>query len=44
MGQKGTDGLTRPFPDILKTAIMKIGTPYNYPVIMSMAVHIAAMS
>lgn len=44
IGQKGTDGLTRPFPDILKTAIMKIGTPYNYPVIMSMAVHIAAMS
>ena len=36
--------MTRPFPDILKTSINHIGTPYNYPTVMSMAVHIAAMS
>lgn len=36
--------MTRPFPDILRTSINHIGTPYNYPTVMSMAVHIAAMS
>jgi len=36
--------MLRPFPDMLKTSISMIGTPYNYPTIMAMAVHIASMS
>lgn len=44
IGAKGGMGLVRPFPDCLKTSISAIGTPYNYPTIMSMAVHIQAMS
>lgn len=44
IGDKGTTGLARPFPDMLKTAITHVGTPYNYPTVMSMAVNIAAMS
>lgn len=40
IGAKGGMGLVRPFPDCLKTSISAIGTPYNYPTIMSMAVHI----
>jgi len=34
----------RPFPDCLKTSISGIGTPYNYPTVMSMAVHVQNMS
>jgi F-type H+-transporting ATPase subunit gamma len=41
IGEKGTSGLTRPFPDILKTSISQVGTPYNYPTVMAMAVHIS---
>ena len=44
IGDKGSAGLTRPFPDMLKTSISQIGTPYNYPTIMAMAVHIAQQS
>ena len=44
VGDKGTSGCTRPFPDLLRTAITKIGTPYNYPTIMSMAVLINELS
>jgi ATP synthase F1 gamma subunit len=44
IGDKGTVGLTRPFPDILRTSITKVGTPYNYPTVMSMAVHVTALS
>ena len=40
IGEKGSGGLTRPFPDLLKTSISQIGTPYNYPTVMAMAVHI----
>jgi len=36
--------MVRPFPDMLRTSISQIGTPYNYPTIMAMAVHIAALS
>jgi len=36
--------MIRPFPDMLKYAINQIGTPYNYPVIMAMSVHITNMS
>ena len=44
IGDKGSSGFTRPFPDILRESITKIGTPYNYPLCMSMAVHINEMS
>ena len=44
IGAKGSGGMARPFPDMLKTSISAIGTPYNYPTIMAMAVHIQNMS
>jgi len=44
IGDKGSVGLCRPFPDLLKTSISQVGTPYNYPSVMAMAVHITAMS
>tara|TARA_B110000503_G_C6928194_1_gene321639 strand:- start:56 stop:712 length:657 start_codon:yes stop_codon:yes gene_type:complete len=44
IGAKGTAGLTRPFPDIMRSSISGIGTPYNYPTVMSMAVHISALA
>lgn len=44
IGDKGSVGMVRPFPDLLKTSISQVGTPYNYPTVMAMAVHIAAMS
>jgi F-type H+-transporting ATPase subunit gamma len=40
IGDKGSSGFMRPFPDMLKTSISQIGTPYNYPTVMAMAVHI----
>jgi len=44
IGDKGSSGLVRPFADILKESITKVGTPYNYPTVMSMAVHVTEMS
>ena len=44
IGEKGSSGLTRPFPDILRNSITAIGTPFNYPTVMSMAVHVSAIS
>ena len=44
VGDKGSVAMVRPFPDLLKVSISKIGTPYNYPTVMAMAVHIAQMS
>lgn len=44
IGAKGSIGLTRPFPDCLKMSISAVGTPYNYPSVMAMAVHIAQFS
>jgi len=44
IGDKGSVGMVRPFPDILRTSISKVGTPYNYPTVMSMAVHVNALS
>lgn len=44
IGEKGSNGLTRAFPDILRKSISQVGTPYNYPTVMAMAVHIAQMS
>lgn len=44
IGDKGSAGMVRPFPDMLKCTISKIGTPYNYPTVMAMAVHVTNMS
>jgi len=44
IGDKGSVGFVRPFPDILRTSITKVGTPYNYPTVMSMSVHVTALS
>jgi len=44
IGDKGSVGFVRPFPDMLKTSISQIGTPYNYPTVMAMAVNIQNMS
>lgn len=44
IGDKGSAGLVRPFPDLLTSSISQIGTPYNYPTVMSMAVNIAAQT
>jgi F-type H+-transporting ATPase subunit gamma len=44
IGEKGSAGLVRAFPDIMKTSISQVGTPYNYPTVMAMATHIANMS
>ena len=44
IGDKGSVGMVRPFPDMLKYSISQIGTPYNYPVVMAMAVHVTNLS
>ena len=44
IGDKGSSGFVRPFPDIFKESITKVGTPYNYPTCMSMAVHVTEFS
>lgn len=37
IGDKGATGLSRPFPDCLKTAVTGIQVPYNYPTVMALA-------
>lgn len=37
IGDKGTAGLTRPFPDCLSIAMTHVGTPYNYPTLMALS-------
>jgi F-type H+-transporting ATPase subunit gamma len=44
IGEKGSGAMVRPFPDLLRASISQIGTPYNYPTVMSMAVNIAQLS
>ena len=44
IGEKGTTGMVRPFPDMLKHSISQVGTPYNYPTVMSMAVNVSQMA
>ena len=44
IGEKGSVGFVRPFPDLLKTSITQIATPYNYPTVMAMAVNITKQS
>jgi ATP synthase F1 gamma subunit len=44
IGQKGADSLKRPFPDLLKTGISDISTPYTYPMVLSVSENIVAQS
>ncbi len=37
VGEKGTAGLLRPFPDLVKLAITDLQTPYNYPTVMAVS-------
>ena len=41
IGEKGSAGLTRPYPDIMRQSITHIATPYNFPTVMSVGVHVA---
>jgi F-type H+-transporting ATPase subunit gamma len=43
-GEKGTTGLARPYPDLLKTAITHTASPINYPSVMAMAGQISNMA
>lgn len=44
IGDKGTVGMQRPFPDLLKVGISEISTPYNYPTVMAITEHILKAS
>ena len=44
IGDKGTVGMQRPFPDLLKVGISEIQTPYNYPTVMAITEHILKAS
>ena len=37
VGEKGSMGMIRPFPDMIKNSISDIGSPCNYPTIMAIA-------
>ena len=37
VGEKGSAGMIRPFPDLIKNTISDIGSPCNYPTIMGIA-------
>jgi F-type H+-transporting ATPase subunit gamma len=37
VGEKGSLGMIRPFPDMIKCSISDIGSPCNYPTIMGIA-------
>ena len=40
IGSKGASAMRRPMPDILKTNVCEISTPYNYPTVMALSEHI----
>ena len=40
IGEKGTVGLKRPLPDLLKVGLSEISTPYNYPTVMAISEHV----
>ena len=44
IGLKGSAGLGRPFPDLLKVAMTNSTSPINYPTVMSLAVNLANAS
>jgi F-type H+-transporting ATPase subunit gamma len=37
VGEKGSAGMIRPFPDMIKTSLADIGSPCNYPTVMAIA-------
>lgn len=40
IGDKGTVGMQRPMPDLLKFGVSEISTPYNYPTVMALSEHV----
>jgi F-type H+-transporting ATPase subunit gamma len=44
IGEKGSAGFVRPFPDMLAHSISQIGTPYNYPTCMAMASQVSTLA
>lgn len=44
IGEKGSLALRRPFPDLIKTSISEIETPYNFPMVMAVSEQIKAQS
>jgi len=44
IGEKGSAGMIRPFPDLIKNSISDIGSPCNYPTIMGIADQIQRQS
>lgn len=40
IGDKGTVGLQRPMPDLVKVAISDLSRPINYPTVMAVSEHI----
>lgn len=44
VGEKGSIAMTRPFPDLIKSSISDIVTPYNYPTAMALATQIVQQS
>lgn len=44
IGDKGTVGMQRPLPDLLKVGISEVSTPYNYPTVMAITEHIMKAS
>jgi hypothetical protein len=44
IGEKGTTGLTRPFPDLLIQAITQIAIPINFPTAASIAHQVVTAS
>lgn len=42
IGDKGANGLMRPFPDLLKSAIVQVQSPITFPTAASIAHQIAA--
>lgn len=39
-GEKGSIGMMRPFPDLIKSSISDIHSPYNYPTIMAISTQV----
>jgi len=44
IGDKGTQALLRPMPDLIRVGISEISTPYNYPTVMALSEHIIKQS
>jgi len=44
IGDKGSTGLMRPMPDLLRVGISEISTPYNYPTAMALSENVIQMA